>query len=112
MSPAKGPKGPTVGIWRQAAGAWIVGGVGIIVMAMIILPFLKVGGMQLFRTESSDRSEKIVPRAFADLCGRQSGADRLHQRARAGVCAVQHHRKLRLSRLDRLGPEAHGGAGG
>lgn len=53
---------PGILLWR-ALLQWI-GGIGIIVMAMVILPFLKVGGMQLFRTESSDRSEKIVPRAF------------------------------------------------
>jgi trk system potassium uptake protein TrkH len=40
---------------------WL-GGIGIIVMAITILPFLKVGGMQLFRAEFSDRSEKIMPR--------------------------------------------------
>jgi len=33
------------------------------VMAVAMLPFLRVGGMQLFRTESSDRSEKALPRA-------------------------------------------------
>jgi trk system potassium uptake protein TrkH len=37
--------------------------VGIVVTAILILPLLRVGGMQLFRTESSDRAEKIVPRA-------------------------------------------------
>ena len=31
-------------------------------MAIAILPMLRVGGMQLFRTESSDRSEKAMPR--------------------------------------------------
>lgn len=41
----------------------LIGGVGIIVFTMIIMPFLKVGGMQLFRSESSDRSEKVFPRA-------------------------------------------------
>ncbi|HRW09219.1 MAG TPA: TrkH family potassium uptake protein [Caldilineaceae bacterium] len=40
-----------------------LGGLGIIVMAILILPFLRVGGMQLFQTENSDRSEKIMPRA-------------------------------------------------
>ena len=40
---------------------WI-GGIGIIVMALAILPFLNIGGMQLFRTESSDKSDKIIPR--------------------------------------------------
>jgi trk system potassium uptake protein TrkH len=34
------------------------GGIGIIVMAIAILPVLRVGGMQLFRTESSDRGDK------------------------------------------------------
>ncbi len=41
-----------------------LGGLGIIVMAILMLPFLRVGGMQLFQTENSDRSEKITPRAF------------------------------------------------
>lgn len=51
---------PGILLWR-ALLQW-VGGVGIIVMAIIMLPFLRVGGMQLFRAESSDRSEKVVPR--------------------------------------------------
>lgn len=52
---------PGVLLWR-ALLQWM-GGLGLIVMAIIILPFLRVGGMQLFHTESSDRSEKVVPRA-------------------------------------------------
>jgi trk/ktr system potassium uptake protein len=51
---------PGILLWR-ALLQWI-GGVGIVVVAIIVLPFLRVGGMQLFHTESSDRSEKIVPR--------------------------------------------------
>lgn len=47
-------------IWRSIL-QWI-GGVGIIVMAIALLPLLQIGGMQLFRTESSDRSEKVMPR--------------------------------------------------
>lgn len=47
--------------WRSLL-QWI-GGVGIIAMAIVLLPFLRVGGMQLFRTESSDQLEKAVPRA-------------------------------------------------
>jgi len=47
-------------LWR-AIMQWL-GGVGIIVMAITVLPLLKVGGMQLFRVESSDRPEKILPR--------------------------------------------------
>ncbi|MCS0495435.1 TrkH family potassium uptake protein [Ancylobacter mangrovi] len=48
-------------IWR-AFLHWY-GGVGIIVLAMALLPMLRIGGMQLFRAESSDKSEKVLPRA-------------------------------------------------
>ena len=48
-------------LWR-ALLQWI-GGIGIIVMAISVLPMLKVGGMQLFRMESSDQSDKALPRA-------------------------------------------------
>jgi len=48
-------------MWR-AIMQWL-GGVGIIVMAITVLPLLKVGGMQLFKIESSDKPEKILPRA-------------------------------------------------
>lgn len=48
-------------IWRSIL-QWI-GGVGIIVTAMAVLPMLRIGGMQLFRLESSDMGEKILPRA-------------------------------------------------
>ena len=47
-------------IWR-AILQWL-GGIGVIVMAITILPLLNVGGMQLFRRESSDTTEKILPR--------------------------------------------------
>ena len=40
---------------------WL-GGIGIIVMAITILPLLKVGGMQLFKMEGPDSTEKILPR--------------------------------------------------
>ncbi|MGE0152112.1 MAG: TrkH family potassium uptake protein [Reyranellaceae bacterium] len=48
-------------LWWRSLLNWL-GGVGFIVMAVAILPFLSIGGMQLFRTESSDRTEKILPR--------------------------------------------------
>lgn len=51
---------PGVLLWR-AILQWL-GGIGFIVMALSVLPFLKVGGMQLFQTESSE-SEKALPRA-------------------------------------------------
>ncbi len=47
-------------LWR-AILQWL-GGIGIIVMAITIFPVLRIGGMQLFRSEFSDRSEKILPR--------------------------------------------------
>jgi trk system potassium uptake protein TrkH len=52
---------PGILLWR-AILQWL-GGIGIIVMGVAILPILRVGGMQLVRTESSDLSEKILPRA-------------------------------------------------
>lgn len=52
---------PGVLLWRAMLQG--VGGGGIIVMTIAVLPYLGVGGMQLFRTESSDRSDKIFPRA-------------------------------------------------
>ncbi|AFK55169.1 MAG: potassium transporter TrkH [Tistrella sp.] len=52
---------PGVLIWRGMLH-WL-GGIGIIVTSVAIMPMLRIGGMQLFRTESSDNSEKIVPRA-------------------------------------------------
>ncbi len=52
------PKGLLM--WRSLLN-WI-GGVGIIVMALSVLPALSVGGMQLFRSESSDISEKPFPK--------------------------------------------------
>lgn len=78
-----------VGLDKMSAGILLwrgllqfMGGLGIIVMAIAILPFLRVGGMQLLRTESSDRMDKVLPRArqisaattviytiFAVLCG-------------------------------------------
>ncbi|MFV3073986.1 TrkH family potassium uptake protein [Niveispirillum fermenti] len=55
---------PGVLLWRSLL-VWL-GGIGIVGMGIVILPFLRVGGMQLFRSESSDKSDKVVPRA-ADM---------------------------------------------
>ncbi len=52
---------PGILMWR-ALLQWL-GGIGIIVMAIAVLPMLQVGGMQLFRLESSETSDKILPRA-------------------------------------------------
>jgi trk system potassium uptake protein TrkH len=48
-------------LWR-AMMQWF-GGIGIIVVALAFLPNLKVGGMQLFRSEAFDTFGKILPRA-------------------------------------------------
>ncbi|MGF1627228.1 MAG: TrkH family potassium uptake protein [Alphaproteobacteria bacterium] len=52
---------PSLLLWRSML-QWL-GGIGIIAMGVTVLPFLRVGGLQLFRTESSDRSDKVVARA-------------------------------------------------
>jgi len=52
---------PGILLWR-AMLQWF-GGIGIVVMAISVMPMLNVGGMQIFRTETSDTSEKILPRA-------------------------------------------------
>ena len=48
-------------LWRGML-QWF-GGVGIVVVAMALLPALRVGGMQIFRTEGFDTMGKILPRA-------------------------------------------------
>lgn len=52
---------PGILIWR-ALLQWF-GGIGIVVMAVAVLPMLQVGGMQVFKAESFDTVEKILPRA-------------------------------------------------
>lgn len=47
-------------LWRSVLH-W-VGGIGIILMAVAILPFLRVGGMQILKQESSDTSDKMLAR--------------------------------------------------
>ncbi|SDG41301.1 trk system potassium uptake protein TrkH [Limimonas halophila] len=51
---------PGILIWR--AGLQWLGGVGIIVVALAVLPVLRVGGMQMFRVEAFD-ADKVLPRA-------------------------------------------------
>lgn len=52
---------PSTLLWRGEL-QWL-GGIGIIMFAIAVLPFLEVGGMRLFQTESSDWSDKLLPRA-------------------------------------------------
>ena len=48
-------------LWRGML-QWF-GGIGVVVVAMVFLPVLRVGGMQIFRTEGFDTFGKILPRA-------------------------------------------------
>lgn len=48
-------------LWRGML-QWL-GGIGIIVVAMVFLPELRVGGMQIFRSEGFETMGKILPRA-------------------------------------------------
>ena len=57
-------------LWRGIL-QWL-GGIGIIVVAMVFLPELRVGGMQIFRTEAFDTFGKILPRA-GEIASRISG---------------------------------------
>ena len=50
-------------LWRGLL-QWF-GGIGIIVVAMAFLPELRVGGMQVFRSEAFETMGKILPRASA-----------------------------------------------
>lgn len=53
---------PGVNLWR-AMLQWL-GGLGIVIVAMIFLPVMKVGGMQFFRSEGFDTLGKVLPRAL------------------------------------------------
>ncbi|MDG1287592.1 MAG: TrkH family potassium uptake protein [Rickettsiales bacterium] len=68
-------------LWRCLLQA--LGAVGVIVLAMAILPILRIGGMQLFRTESSDKTDKVIPRAgeMAKLIG-------MTYLTLSGICAI------------------------
>ena len=48
-------------LWR-AILQWL-GGIGIIVMAITLMPIMNVGGMQLFKVSNNDSSEKILPKS-------------------------------------------------
>ena len=48
-------------LWR-AILQWL-GGIGIIVMAITLMPIMNVGGMQLFKISSNDTAEKILPKS-------------------------------------------------
>ena len=48
-------------LWRSLL-QWL-GGIGIIIMAITLMPIMNVGGMQLFKISSNDSSEKILPKS-------------------------------------------------
>ena len=48
-------------LWR-AILQWL-GGIGIIIMAITLMPIMNVGGMQLFQISNNDSSEKILPKS-------------------------------------------------
>ena len=55
----RSPKG--ILIWR-AMLQWL-GGIGVILMAITLMPIMNIGGMQLLKVTSYDTSEKILPRS-------------------------------------------------
>jgi len=57
---------PGLLLWRGLL-QWF-GGLGIVVMAIAVLPMLQVGGMQMFRAEAFETPDKILPRA-AQIAG-------------------------------------------
>ncbi|NQV43374.1 MAG: TrkH family potassium uptake protein [Rhodospirillales bacterium] len=57
---------PGILLWRSIL-QWM-GGLGIIVMSISILPLMQVGGMQMFRVEAFDVDGKVLPR-MAQLSG-------------------------------------------
>lgn len=52
---------PGILLWR-ALLQWL-GGMGVVVMALTVLPLLKIGGMQMFRVEAGETPERAMPRA-------------------------------------------------
>lgn len=53
-------------LWRSLLH-WF-GGLGIIALAMLLLPFLRIGGMQLFQMENSDKNDKMKPKTIQVIC--------------------------------------------
>lgn len=51
-------------LWRSMLNG--LGGIGVVIFAVAMLPFLGIGGMQMFERESSDTTDKLMPR-FIDV---------------------------------------------
>ncbi|MDY6407921.1 MAG: TrkH family potassium uptake protein [Pseudomonadota bacterium] len=56
---------PGILLWRSLL-QWL-GGAGIVIMAIMILPALHIGGMQFFTTESSAHSERDLPTVVQNM---------------------------------------------
>ena len=51
-------------LWRSMLNG--LGGIGVVIFAVAMLPFLGIGGMQVFERESSDTTDKLMPK-FIDV---------------------------------------------
>ena len=47
-------------LWRSLLN--YIGGLGIVIFAVALLPFLGIGGMQIFQHENSDSNDKFMPK--------------------------------------------------
>lgn len=47
-------------LWRSMLNG--LGGIGIVIFAVALLPFLGIGGMQIFQRENSDLNDKFMPK--------------------------------------------------
>lgn len=47
-------------LWRSLCCG--LGGIGIVIFAVALLPFLGIGGMQIFQRENSDFNDKLLPK--------------------------------------------------
>jgi trk system potassium uptake protein TrkH len=54
-------------LWRSLLQ--FIGGVGIVAVAIAVFPLLRIGGMQLFRLEFSEKTEKVMPRVAQAAIG-------------------------------------------
>lgn len=51
---------PPVLLWRSMLNG--LGGIGIVIFAVALLPYLGIGGMQIFQRENSDSDDKFMPK--------------------------------------------------
>lgn len=54
----------TILLWRAILNG--LGGIGIVIFAIAMLPFLGIGGMQIFQRENADAADKFMPK-FGDI---------------------------------------------